>query len=352
MSEQLTTPATPADPSVIEAFAGAIDRSFESLFPLNLKRWSVFTVTIWLSGLAALVVSAGGVFGAMGFFSGAIPEVALMLPKLDELDAFDPREFFQSQEVSEMFWVLWGSLVTVTLLVGLIAFFAAARGKMLFLHNLVSLEDKLEEPWDRFAKESNSLFRLYYIIFFLFFMTAAGLFAFRWVQFVANVSAETSVQGVITDYGLSLLGEALALFPIGLLILCFFAITNDFVVPIMYKRRVGWLRGWAFFMPIFRKWPGTFLFYFGVRIVCFFVIQFFIQSIYGMLWCVFCLPAIPVLNRAPFIPLDLFMRAFPLLLLEKMDGEYAILQPIVKSGESGFLSYTGDRQPNEIRPSQ
>ena len=106
---------------------------------------------------------------------------------------------------------------------------------------------------------------------------------------------------------------------------------KDFVVPIMYKQRVGVIRGWANFLTLFGRHfftfiiYGLFIFVLGIAVVITVVLFALITCCIGLL-----LMAIPFVGAVILLPVSYTFRAFSVEFLGQFGEKYNLFPPIAE----------------------
>ena len=109
---------------------------------------------------------------------------------------------------------------------------------------------------------------------------------------------------------------------------------DSFVVPIMYKNRIGILKGWGQFLSLFSKNIFSFilfgLFYFVLGIGIVIVVVFFAL----MTCCIgLLLLAIPYIGAVILLPITYTMRAFSAEFLAQFGDEFDVFPKELYSSE-------------------
>ena len=221
----------------------AIERMRSMLFrPFNLELWCVMGFTAWL---ARLWDNAGG--GAGNGWRNRL-----------QMDAGDRDVIFHGGpdrwEVGDFDW--WGLsgleagiivlLVMFGLAIAVLLAWLSSRGEFMFLDNVVHRRAKVSEPWREFRREADSLF-----LWRIAVQVLAGAVALAFVLpalFMILPIAEGGLWrglGVVGAIMLGLVGLGL-----GIAAALVNLWTDQFVVPIMYRRRLTILDGWRVFLPL------------------------------------------------------------------------------------------------------
>ena len=293
-----------------EPLSAAWKRMKKALFqPFDLAKWFTVGFTAFLAGL--LDGGSGGGNSNIGKRSHA---------DLDDLFNFPgvAWEWLNSNPV-------WFTLIVVALailfIVGVILTWLSSRGKFMFLDNVVHDRAEVKKPWYEYTREGNSLF-LWRLVY--------GLLVFA-VVIVSLVYAFESARTMYYGH-LSWRGQVIGIFGTIAYFLLLFIITgyislflSDFVVPIMYRNRIGAMRAWSVFLKLFSRHAGHFLLY-GIFIFLLIILVVIAVILFGFLTCCigFLLLIIPYIRSVVFLPVSYTFRAFSLEYLEQFGEDYAI----------------------------
>jgi len=284
-------------------------RMKKALFqPFDIVKWFRVGFTAWLAGLN----DCNG--GSSGNSSGG--------------NQNDWDTFFNLPQTAWN-WLtdnpLWANLILVGI-VFLIIFISvliwvSSRGKFMFLHNVVHDNSEISEPWHKYKKEGNSLF-----VFEFFF----GWFAFAvFVLFAAFcfVSARDLYYGDLPKVAIfwSIM-QMILLFIAYLLVFGYTSLfLKDFVVPIMYKHRIGVMHAWGKFLLLFgRKFfsfvlYGLFIFILEIAVAIGVIFFALITCCIGLL-----LLAIPYIGAVILLPVSYTFRAFSIEFLAQFGKDFNV----------------------------
>ena len=198
----------------------------------------------------------------------------------------------------------------------------SSRGKFMFLSNVVNNTDGISKPWNEYRKEGNTLFvwRFFYglIAFFIF----AGLLVMCFTRGMELYTGD--VAGIVIFWNVFLM----VLVFLGLLVVFGYVslFLNDFVVPVMYKERIGPVSAWFRFLKLFGKYPVTFLIY-GLFIAVLFIAAVLGILFFGVFTCCigFILLIIPYIGSVVLLPVSYTFRALSLEFLAQFGDEYNLL---------------------------
>lgn len=311
--------------SYIEPLRRAWDRMVQQLFrPFDPSKWIIVGFTCWLARLGE-----GG--GGQGGVSVPPPGGDYKLNgSWDDLD-LDPstwaswwQRFWASFEPT--FWIgLAGCVLAVILAVVLLFLWLSARGHFLFLDNAVHDRTRIKAPWKEYRQQGNSLFlwRLGFIVVCVAVMLVAaapGIFTL--------ISAASAESGGGVALGLVVLLIPVLLLAVVLAYIDLFL--TDFVVPIMYQRRLKTTEAWRVFLPEMRKYGAELLIY-GLFVLLLHLLVGAVFAAVVLLTCCVSLPVLFVLSLIPVIPtilllpLHLTYRLFSLEFLGQLGADFQLL---------------------------
>ncbi len=299
-----------------DPLARGFARMKQALFrPFDLRKWLVVGFTAFLAGLT----DCHG--GNNGSRSGGHVD-------WDDVIYF-PRH---AQE-----WLLdnphWFGLIiaglVVLFVVVVVCTWLSARGRFMFLDNVVHDRAEVARPWHEYRTQGNSLF--------LFNGVAGILVLVLIVTYL--VSCYTSLVEIYERAyePIELLGPGI-LMVLGLLLLILAGVLVDlllidFVVPIMYKRRIKVLAGWGVFLPLLKTNTLAFVVYaLLVALISILVaIGIFLAVVFTCCLGLILL-VIPYVNSVVLLPISYTMRAFSVEFLEQFGPEFALYS---REGGSG-----------------
>jgi hypothetical protein len=285
------------------------NRMKKALFqPFDISKWFRIGFTAWLAGFTDCDGGSGGNGG--------------------QNNHVDWDEFFSFPETAWN-WLLdnplWFNLIIVgvVLLVIVISvvIWISSRGKFMFLHNVANNKADISEPWHEYRKEGNSLF-----LFELFWgwLAVAVFISFLAHCFLTGTSlyyadaTNVAIFTAIAQMVLLLIGYIIVFGYISLFL-------KDFVVPIMYKHRVGVLKGWSTFLALFARklFPfilyGLFIFVLGIGIVIGVIFFAVLTCCIGLL-----LIAIPYIGAVILLPISYTLRAFSIEFLAQFGDDFNV----------------------------
>lgn len=311
----------------IEPLRRAWNRMVEQLFrPFDLSKWIIVGFTCWLARLG----EGGGGQGGVSVPSGGDQRFD---GSWDDLD-LDPstwaswwERFLDSFELS--FWIgLAGCIVVGLIALVLLLLWLSARGHFLFLDNVVHDRTRIKAPWREYRPQGNSLFlwRLGFIVVCIAVMLVAaapGIFTL--------ISAASTESGGGIAVGLLVLLIPVLLLAVALAYIDLFL--TDFVVPIMYQRRLKTSEAWRVFLPEVRKYGAELLIY-GLFVLALHISVVMVISTVVLFTCCVSLPVvilislIPVIPTIILLPLHLTYRLFSLEFLGQFGPDFELLPAV------------------------
>jgi hypothetical protein len=213
--------------SVTDPIGRAWNHMIAVLFqPFNLSRWFIMGFGAWLAGLGQ-----GG--GGFNFPTGG--------------GDFDDSGF---ERVAHDITSDVGLFITIAVLVGVLVIgltvlflWLSSRGKFMLLYNVARNTPAIGEPWREYRREGNSLFQFHLLVVlstFALFIGIAGMgLGIAAPAFLQGAFGPSAVLAII--YGIFGVIVAVVLLTVVLVL------AEDFIVPIMYQRRVGVKQACAIF---------------------------------------------------------------------------------------------------------
>jgi hypothetical protein len=212
--------------------------------------------------------------------------------------------------------------VVVAVLLVVLLTWINSRGRFVFLDDVANERAAIVEPWKRHAALGNSLFLWTLGLE----AVCAGAIALMALPFVAVVSRMWS-EGQFHWEMLGALWVLLAMvLPFALAVALTLLALSDFVVPIMYRQRIGVLAAWSRFLALFRAQPGAFVLYalFVFLLSC--VITSALFAVGLMTCCVgFVLFSLPYVSSVVLLPIHVTFRALGPEFLAQFGSDYAAL---------------------------
>jgi len=291
--------------NIIDPIGQAIERTGRMLFRgAAVGQWFVLGFSAWLARIAE--GGGGGVF-QWGF---------------NGLGAADPsggegRRWLVENRQTLTLVALVG--VTVGLAIYLALLWLRCRFKFIFLDNVVRNRTDIAENWANFKPHGNALFGFYLVLTLV--TVAAALLAagagvgLAWEDIRGERFGPAAIAGLAVGGGL-----------VGLVALTYALanrLTVDFVVPIMYRRGLGPVRGWGVFREQVVR--GRL-----VSIALYVLMNWLLGMVGGMLGSLLicatcCLGALPYLSSVLLLPVIVFFRTYPLYVLGQLGPDFTLL---------------------------
>ena len=293
-----------------EPLSRAYERMLQALFrPFDIKKWFVVGFTAFLAGLTDCHGNNGGGGGQV---RGA--------HDLEELIYF-PRhvqEWLHDNPV--WFMLIIVGLIVIFILAVLFAWLGS-RGKFMFLDNVVHDRAQVAKPWYEFRHEGNSLF-LWNVAFGLSLLLVFGSYL---VYCYARLLAMYEYSYDFSAIWLPLAGMVLGLIALIVLTSYIELLVVDFVVPIMYRSRVGVWAGLRVFLSLFVSHIFSFIGYGLFTMVLWIFIVIGIIAAVVLTCCIGLLfLIIPYISTVVLLPISYTMRAFSVEFLEQFGAEYQL----------------------------
>jgi MFS family permease len=293
-----------------DPLSAAWSRMVTALFkPFDIGKWFAVGFTAFLAHFMDYG-SGGGNFGNKG---GDYGQFSLH-------DFFNLPEVIGNWMIDHPGWVSAIILISIVVLIIMVVLtWIGARGKFMFLDNVVHDRKLVKQPWREYKTQGDSLFlwRLGYLaVLFVIF----GFYI--WICY-------STLQEMYFDYVPDETLITYAVFMIlGLLLLIIIAayislFVNHFIVPIMYKKGHKAMVAWGHFMALFSKSKGSFLLY-GLLVLFLMICVFILAMIFGLLTCClgFVLLVLPYISSVVTLPISYTFRAFSVEFLEQYGPEY------------------------------
>lgn len=293
--------------SVTVPLTQAIDRVKRVLFqPFDLGKWFVIGFCAWLAQLGE---SGGGNFGGGGD---------------SHKSSGIGQQFDHAKEyvMSNLYWIVPVAIGVFLLILALALLIAwlNSRGKFMFLHCVALNRAEVALPWNKFAREANSLFWFRVVLALIGFVLIAPLVALGVVVGIAAFGHESvSAAGVVGLMGIVLLFMAVAL--VFLLVRKF---TMDFVVPIMFLRRCTCREGWRVLRQLMADNPGNIFVYLLFQIVIHLATGLLALVLMIVTCCVCCLMLLPYIGTVILLPIFVFHRAYSAYYLAQFGREFDV----------------------------
>jgi hypothetical protein len=295
----------------INPLSRAITRTRKDLFdPFDLKKWFVVGFTAFLAGLTE--------------FGGSSPPT-WSLRKQSHVGLEDVLYF--PQRAWE--WLGnhpgWAMLISIALVVvfviGTVLTWLSARGKFMFLDNVVRRRVEVVKPWYEYKREGNSFFLWVFFLGVAVFGLSMGFIYYCFLNLQAVYQSGRDLRvliipGLLAGLGFGVIALAGAFIHL---------LLRDFVVPIMYKDRVSALAAIQKFLPLLLSEFVYFVGY-GLFRLCLVILVGIAVVIAGFATCCvgFLILAIPYINAVMLLPISYALRSFSVEFLEQFGSEFTI----------------------------
>ena len=296
----------------IEPLSRAISRTKQALFnPMDPRKWFVIGFSAFLAALTDVQVSGG------------VPNTGIRKTSDFDLESvlYFPQRAWE--------WLGnhpgWAMLIAFALflfsILMVVITWLSARGKFMFLDNVVRGQARIVAPWYEYKKEGNSFFwwNLFWVVIFSAIVIAYVLYCFVYLQAVYEGSGNG--RALI----LPVVFAGLGFFAISLFSAFIFILLRDFVIQIMYRDRISGWEAIQKFLPLFFS---QFLHFVGYGIFRLLVSLLIVVGILicGCITCCigFLILAIPYINAVVLLPVSYAMRAFAVEFLEQFGPEYQV----------------------------
>jgi len=318
----------PREISVAEPVSPALERVKRMLFqPFDLGKWFVVGFCAWLAYLGE---GGGGGGGGGGNFNNNFNAGNRHHAEESFRHGYEQARDFVS---TNLYWIVPAVVLVVLLLLALwlLILWLNSRGKFMLLHCVALDKAEVVEPWNKFAREANSLF---------WFRLALGLISAALMLPILAVIAvlilrmvlrgEPDVGSIVTAGSLGL-----GLFVLALVFAIIHKFTVDFVVPIMFLRREKCWTAWKEFYGLLTANPGRFTLYILFSIVLAIAIGMIVVMFMLVTCCFCCLMLVPYVGTVILLPVLVFKRAYPLYYFAQYGPQYDVFPPPIAPPVAG-----------------
>lgn len=295
--------------SLTQPLGRAWRRMTQALFkPFDITIWFVVGFTSFLAGLTdSYFPGSGAKFGGDDFH--------------------EVRELFEFPEIirdwlqANPFWISLIALGTLFLMALIFVFiWLSSRGAFMFLDNVLHKKAQVAKPWREYRKEGNSIFIwriLFSLLILVLIIFLAGAIILSIILWKSKAFTEFPIF-LIVVLGIIFLLVILASIYISMFL-------NNFVIPIMYQRKIRVLQAWRIFLKLFRENTGHFLLY-GLFLFVLYLGLGIGIVIGGVLTCCmgFVLLIIPYVGSVLLLPFSYTFRAYSVEFLTQFGTEFEI----------------------------
>jgi hypothetical protein len=289
-------------PSIVDPIQPAIAKTKQILFePFEMEKWLKLGFCAFLMDLAS--GSGGGSSGGRATFSDGSDFESMMHWINDNLTVVI---------------VVASVVVIVAVVVGFVLTWLSSRGRFMFLDGVVNNRGAVVAPWNEYGREANSLF---------LFRICLGLFSLLTIAAIIGVAVFIALPDIHEqEFG----GHAVGGIVAGVLLLILFGVTisvismflRDFVVPIMYLRRLKVIDAWAELYSSIVAGNGLILTgYFLFKLLIGIAVGTLTM---GVVCLTCCIAIIPYVGSVVLLPLSVFLQAYPLYFLQQFGPEWRI----------------------------
>lgn len=311
------------DVRYIEPLLLGYGRMKKALFhPLDLRKWFVVGFTAFLAELTDCEGGNGGGKGGAGGGRNIDWDAVIYFPRRAQEWIIDNPQW----AVAIAFGILL-LLIVLTVITWL-----SSRGKFMFLDNVVHDRAQVVAPWHEFRSEGNSLF-LWSIIFNLAALAAVGAFLVSCYQDIVVIYEQFGDPAALLRPAI---GMALKLIGILLVIGFIDLLLVDFVVPVMYRSRIGVSAAWAAFLPLLGERLFSFIAYALFVLVLSIAIAIVVMAAVLLTCCIGLIPLIiPYIGTVALLPISYTMRAFSVEFLGQFGPQFRLFPGIDQGGTTG-----------------
>jgi hypothetical protein len=298
------------------AFDSAWERMMIILFrPFDLGKWFAIGLSAFLAGL---LQGGNGINGSFNTnFNNSFNRNGTYQPpsvNWNQLHSSISNTFSSLQ--LGMIILIFAAVFVFIIVVSILYYWLGSRGQFLLLDNIVRNRAAITWPWQYYARQANSLFVFYLVVF------AIALVVFIPILVVGVVMAiplfeqdRWPMGGEIT--GFVLLGLVYLALAIGFNFVLF--VFREFGVPLMFRN--GLMARAAFFesMGLLGRHPGCVIVFVLLRFVI--SIAVIVLSIIACC-CTCCVGSLPYLGTVVLLPALIYVRCFSLDCLAQFGPQY------------------------------
>lgn len=296
-----------------EPLSLAFSRMNKALFkPFDLSRWFIFGFSAFLAGL---LDGPGGNF-THGFDSEDYGSGNFWTAPLQAWNWLNDNPIW-------FILIIIGTLLLICLIVALV--WLSSRGAFLFIDNIVTDKAEVSKPWNEYSKEGNSVF-IWRIVFGLIVSIVISLFVvFALITVFGFAAGDFSALATISS--IFIMGLPFLLIIIVVMYISMFM--NNFVIPLMYKERIGALKAWGRFIKLFKQNTVNFILYGLLLFVLHIAVGIGVMIIGFFTCCVgFLFLIIPYVNSVILLPITYTYRSFSLEFFAQFGEEFNLFTKI------------------------
>jgi hypothetical protein len=317
------------------AFDSAWERMHVILFrPFDFGKWCAIGLSAFLAGL----LQGGNGFNSMPN-TNSFDKNSFSKSATGDLPKFGIHEL-NSSISHALTGMQTGLIVLLSILfvVGIFAFilllyWLGARGQFMFLDNIVRNRGAIVWPWSNYARQANSLF----LFFLLLFAITIGV-----IIILAGGAALVAVPLFMRHEWPN--GGQIALFVILGILYLLFCIAFGFVmfifremgVPLMFRNGLTARAAFVESLNLVRRYPGSIVLFVLLRIAIFIAVAI-LSAIICCVTC--CIGAIPYVGTVLLLPVLIYVKCFTLDCLAQFGPEYDVWTvDVPMAGQGGILS--------------
>lgn len=298
---------SPAPISVTAPLTQAIDRVKRVLFqPFDLGKWFVIGFCAWLAQLGEN--GGGGNFNGGGNHKGG--QIG--------------QEFSHAKDyvLSNLAWIIPVAIIVLLVVVALVLLITwlNSRGKFMLLHCVALNRADVGVPWNKFARQADSLFWFRVVVGLIAFIVIAPVVALGVVTGIAAFGRDSISAPAVAVFG----GVVLLFIGVALVFFLIRKFTMDFVVPIMFRRGGTCREGWRILRQLMADHPGNIAVYMLFQIVIHLVSGLLVLAVMIVTCCVCCLLLVPYIGTVILLPLFVFHRAYSAYYLAQFGREFDV----------------------------
>lgn len=283
--------------------------------PFNLKKWFILGFAAWLATLGEVGRSA---------FQFNLPPSPDTLASNPEINQYKQQAMQFFNENTTLVLSIAGIILLLITTSFLVTLWASSRGKFVFLHNSIHNSSEITTPWNEYKKEGHSLF-FFRILFNIISFCAMAAVAVPIIIIAIPIfqgNAELK-QALISLAAFIFIGVSL-----GAIISFANMLLNDFIIPIMYKKRQNTMDAWVTFFTMKQPFSSYVLYsLFKSMLAAGFVLAFGLAMIATCFFC--CIGsivlALPYLGTVLLLPYYLFMRLYSLYFFQGIDSQWCFI---------------------------
>lgn len=321
--------------------------------PFDLGKWMVIGFTAFLANCGR---SSGSGSSGGGNSGGGNP-FGNQGSQCGQGNDFSFREMVETvQDYCINFWEDHAALILLCTILGLLLIVAISvlvswinsRGQFMFLDNVLKNRGAVKEPWATYRREANSLM-VFQVLFewALLFIVLILLFGIV-LSVLPMLMAEQWMVSKLLAIGFILL----VLLVSGWVFSFIRMVLSQFIVPLMYQRRISVREGWSVFSALLKRNFWRFILY-GLML-------FVVDLVLGMaillgilLTCctAFLLLVIPYIGTVVVLPIYVFRRFIGVEFLRQFGEEFDVF-PVhsESSSESQWLALDSEKAADEVPP--